>query len=429
MAEPKAEEFESHYEKPRGQSPLTQTPLERFFQGVFLVMKPNRKIIVPVIVLVLGVCAFLFFGWYRNGTTRSIRVSGNIELTQVNISFKIPGKLVERSVDEGVQVKKGMKIAQLDQQQLLHQREQLQAVLTAAKSRLEQLRTAIAFQTANVNGQIDQRQAELGSTQSNLRDLLAGSRPQEIENARAAVDRAKAEKVKASADWERAQRLFKNDDISASDLDAFRNRFDSTSAQLKQAEEQLALVVEGPRKETIESARSQTTRAAAAVRVAEAGRLEVKRLEQQMTSSQAEIAQAQAQLAVIETQLQDSVATTPIDGRVLVKSAEPGEVLAAGTSVVTVGDLDHPWLRAYINEKDLGKVKLGGKVKVTTDSYPGKFYQGVVSFISSEAEFTPKQIQTPEERVKLVYRIKIELENPNQELKSNMPADGELLVE
>jgi len=122
------------------------------------------------------------------------------------------------------------------------------------------------------------------------------------------------------------------------------------------------------------------------------------------------------------------VAVSPIDGVVLTKAAEVGEVLAAGTAVITVGDLDHPWLRAYINERDLGRVNLGDKVKVTTDSFPGKVYWGRISFISSEAEFTPKQIQTKEERVKLVYRIKIDLENLNHELKSNMPADAEILT-
>jgi HlyD family secretion protein len=103
-------------------------------------------------------------------------------------------------------------------------------------------------------------------------------------------------------------------------------------------------------------------------------------------------------------------------------------VLAAGTTVVTVGDLDHPWLRGYINERDLGRVKLGARVKVTTDSFPDKVYWGRVSFISSEAEFTPKQIQTPEERVKLVYRIKINIDNPQHQLKVNMPADAEILL-
>jgi HlyD family secretion protein len=97
--------------------------------------------------------------------------------------------------------------------------------------------------------------------------------------------------------------------------------------------------------------------------------------------------------------------------------------------VVTIGDIEHPWLRGYVNESDLGKVKLGSPVRVTTDSYKGKVYNGRVSFISSEAEFTPKQIQTQQERVKLVYRIKIEVENPAHELKSNMPADAEILLE
>ncbi len=91
--------------------------------------------------------------------------------------------------------------------------------------------------------------------------------------------------------------------------------------------------------------------------------------------------------------------------------------------------MDHPWMRGYINERDLGRVKIGSRVNVTTDSFPDKIYDGRVSFVSSEAEFTPKQIQTEEERVKLVYRIKVEVDNPNQELKLNMPADGEITVE
>jgi len=94
--------------------------------------------------------------------------------------------------------------------------------------------------------------------------------------------------------------------------------------------------------------------------------------------------------------------------------------------IVTIGDLEHPWLRGYINETDLGRIKLGQKVKLTTDSYPGKVYPGHISFIASEAEFTPKQIQTKEERVKLVYRIKIDVDNASHELKNNMPVDAEI---
>ena len=163
--------------------------------------------------------------------------------------------------------------------------------------------------------------------------------------------------------------------------------------------------------------------------MAEANALELKRREQELATRRAEIERSRANLAQVDAQLADTLAVSPVDGVVLVKSADVGEVLAAGATVVTVGDIDHPWLRAYINETDLGKVKLGSKARITTDSYPGKVYDGRVSFISSEAEFTPKQIQTQEERVKLVYRIKIEVDNPRHELKSNMPADAEIVLE
>ena len=186
------------------------------------------------------------------------------------------------------------------------------------------------------------------------------------------------------------------------------------------------MVREGPRKEDIAGARADVARAQAAVKTAEANRLEVQRREQELSERQSEIQRTEAQAGISQKQLSDTEIYTPIDGVVLVKAAEPGEVLAAGTTVVTVGDLEHPWLRAYINETDLGRVKLGQKVKLTTDSFPNKVYWGTISYIASEAEFTPKQIQTKEERVKLVYRIKIEVGNKEHELKNNMPVDAEI---
>jgi HlyD family secretion protein len=187
-------------------------------------------------------------------------------------------------------------------------------------------------------------------------------------------------------------------------------------------------VLAGPRREQIDAAQGQVEHARGALKMAEANTLEIKRRQEQITTQRAEIARSRASLALIDSQLADTIAASPVDGVVLVKSADVGEVLAPGTTVVTVGDIDHPWLRGYVNETDLGKVKLGSRARVTTDSYPGKIYNGRVTFISSEAEFTPKQIQTEQERVKLVYRIKIELENPNHELKSNMPADAEIVL-
>ena len=220
--------------------------------------------------------------------------------------------------------------------------------------------------------------------------------------------------------------LYKNQDISTSQFDQARAKFNAANAVLAQAEQRFALVREGPRKEEIAAARAQLARAQAAIRAAEANRIELRRKQQELGARRAEIQRARAQYGITEAQLADTSITSPIDGVVLTKSAEPGEVIAAGTTIVSIGDIDHPWLRAYVNETDLGRVKLGTKVSLKTDSYPGKSYTGTVSFIASEAEFTPKQIQTKEERVKMVYRIKVDVENSAHELKNNMPVDAEI---
>jgi HlyD family secretion protein len=367
-------------------------------------------------------------GWFHSGNGRSIRLSGNIELTQVDISFKIAGRLIERAVDEGDPVKKGMVVARLDKDQLLAQRDRAKAALDSSESLLVQQSTSIDYQDETLEAQIQQRQAEMKNADAHLTELLNGSRPQEKEEARDAVERAQTEYDRSAADWKRAQTLFKNEDISAADFDQYRTRYETADAQLKSAKEGLDLVLEGPRKETIAQAQATLGQTRAALRLAEAQRLELKRRKEEIATRLADIAGRRADLAIVATQLSDTEAISPIDGVVLVKAAEPGEILAAGTTVVTVGDIFRPWVRAYLSELDFGKVKLGDKVNVSTDSFPGKVYPGRVTFISSEAEFTPKQIQTQEERSKLVYRVKIEVENPNQELKSNMPADAEILI-
>jgi HlyD family secretion protein len=276
---------------------------------------------------------------------------------------------------------------------------------------------------------IEQRNAALSTVQSRLQELKNGSRPQEVQEAGAAVEAAQAELDRAKRDWDRAQTLYKNDDISTAQFDQYRSRWESAAAMLRQSQQRSSLVQTGPRKEVVDAASGQVQQAQGALKMAEANSLELKRREQALATRRAQIDAARASLALIDTQLADTTAVSPCDGVVLVKSADPGEVLSVGTTVLTVGDIDHPWLRGYINETALGKVKIGSKARVTTDSYPGKVYNGRVSFISSEAEFTPKQIQTKEERVKLVYRIKIDLENPRRELKSNMPADAEIVVD
>jgi HlyD family secretion protein len=389
----------------------------------------KRIVVIFLIVVAAGAAVYAFRGSAGRTPDNRMVISGNIELTEVNIAFKTAGRLIERTVDEGDAVKNGQIIARLDRDQLIAQRERETAGLESARSQLEQAATALEWQKATLAGDVETKRADLASMEARLAELKNGARPQEKLDAKAAVDSAQSELDRARKDWERAQVLYKDDDISTAQFDQYRNRFESAEAALKQAGEREALVLAGPRVEQINAQQGQVERARGALKVAEANTLEMKRREQELATRRAEIGRSKANLALIDSQLADTIAASPVDGVVLVKAADVGEILAPGTTVVTVGDIDHPWLRGYVNETDLGKVKLGAKAKVTTDSYPGKVYQGRVTFIASEAEFTPKQIQTQQERVKLVYRVKIELENPQRELKSNMPADAEIVLD
>jgi HlyD family secretion protein len=387
------------------------------------------KRIIPIVVIgAVAIVAVVKSGWLRRDDKSRIRISGNIELTEVDVAFKTPGKLVELKVDEGDRVKAGQLVARIDPQMVEQQRIRDQAGVLSAQTQLTQLRTSISYQRASLNSDVDLRKAELRQAEAHLAELLAGSRTQEIEQARQRVEELKVQVDQAQTDWDRAQTLFKGDDISRQQYDQYRTRWETTTASFKQAQQALALVKEGPRKEQIEAARAQVERAGAAVKFSEAAAIDLRRREEEIQTREAEIDRAKAQLGMSQTQVEDTVARAPVDGVVLVKPIDNGEVVAAGTPVVTIGNLAKPWLRGYVKETDLGRVKVGEKVRVTTDSYPGKEYWGRVTFVASEAEFTPKQIQTTEERVKLVYRIKVELDNPNYELKSNMPVDGEIQV-
>jgi len=386
---------------------------------------------VVLIGILLAVCGVLFFFWHRReaNARQQLTFSGNIELTEVQMAFKRTGRLQARPLDEGDTVSSGVVVARLERVELERQRDRALAAVAIAESRLAMLEYEIKFQEENLEASLKLRQAELEQAKAALRELLAGSRRQEIAEAQAAVQRAETEWTNARSDWKRIRGLFESGVVSNSQDDSARTRYEAAGAILEQVRQRLALVEEGPRSERVEAATATVERAKAGLQTAQTAEIELhrKRLERQVR--QAELNGARAELALIETQLADTVLVAPLTGVVLAKSAEPGEVLAAGTPVVTLGDLDHPWVRAYISEADLGRVRLGDRVRVRTDSFPDKTYWGRVSFLASEAEFTPKQIQTREERTKLVYRVKIDVPNPDHELKLNMPVEGEILPE
>src|SRR5580698_4715978 len=250
-----------------------------------------KRFILPTLLLVAAasVAGYYIYAHLHPTSNNKLSVSGNLELTEVDISFKVPGKLIELDVDEGAFVKKGMVIARIDRDQVERQRSRDEASLANSQSQYEQMGTSVQWQRQTLESDVAVRTAELRSVQAHLAALVAGSRPQEVQEARAAVADAKAQHDQAQADWDRAQDLFKNDDISKQQYDQYRARLDSTAAILRQADERLALVVEGPRKEDIEAARADVVRAEAALQATQANQLELKRREEDMLAHRADV--------------------------------------------------------------------------------------------------------------------------------------------
>ncbi len=326
------------------------------------------KRILLIIIVGVAIAGSLYYLFSRDkeeeGTV--IKVSGNIEATEVDVGFKISGRIVSRFVEEGDWVDQGKVLAKLDDEDLRNRVEVARATLTSARARLSK--------------------------------LLSGSRPEEIRQAEANLDQARFDLENKEIQYERMKSLFERKVIPKETLDNAEAVFKIAKASFQKAMENYTLVREGPRREDIEDARAQ-------------------------------VEQARASLKLNETQLSYTTLRSPISGIVLVKSGEIGEVVNPGTSILTLADIEHVWLKAYIPETDLSKVKWGQEVIVNTDLRPKKDYRGKISFISSQAEFTPKQIQTEKERVTLVYRIKVDISNKDRELKPGMPADGKILLE
>lgn len=327
-------------------------------------MKP--KIMLVIAIIVLGLCGFI--GWYffrdKGPSDGRVFVSGNIEAIEVDLSFRISGQVKTRPVDEGDRVKNGLVVATLD------------------TDTLEALRGAALAEVANTRAVLD--------------ELEEGTRKEEIEMARAQLKAAESKLKNAKDEYERYLPLFKEKAISHSTFDIRDTALKIATEEYNNALKALEKNETGPREQQIRAARSRWEK-------------------------------AKWDFNRIELDIEHSVIRSPVSGVVLVKAAEVGEVVLPGATVMTVAAIDEVWLKGYVSERDLGRVKLGQKAEISIDTYPGKIYPGVVTFISSRAEFTPKNVQTKEERIKQVYRVKITIQNPHQDLKIGMPAEGYIL--
>ncbi len=378
-----------------------------------MTVSKKKLLLIAGVVLGAGIALLIYLAVRANGAGNVIRVSGNIEVTEAEVSFKIPGRVQERLVTEGDVVSAGQVVARMEDADLKDQLRMRQAEMDAARAVLDQMLAGSRPE------EIEQARDAVAQNQARLNELLAGSRFQEIAAAQATVTRAQADAVRARTDYQRYARLYQKVEVSAQQYDAAKAAMEMADARLKEAEEQFKLVQEGPRREQIEQASAALAQAKDRYTLVKKGPRH-----EEIDQARARFEEARQALALAQTQIGYATLKAPFPGVVLSKNVEPGEFVSPGTPVITIADLKNVWLRAYINETDLGRVKLGQRVLLTTDTYPGKKYEGRISFISSQAEFTPKSVQTEKERVRLVYRIKIDVDNPNMELKPGMPADA-----
>lgn len=328
-------------------------------------MKRLFLILIVAGVVIAGTIRFYPQWFGKRIAENELKLSGNIEAHESLVSFKVTGRIVALSVDEGMSMKAGDLLARLDSDDYRQQVEVDEA------TRL-----------------VRDRQLALG---------LAGSRVQDIEAARQSVVDAQADLEEKKKDFGRYDALYKLDEITGQIRDQAATAVTRAQATLERAQQIYNELVEGTRKEELAVDRSN-------------------------------VRQAHENLEMSRIRLSYTTLRAPFNGIVLTRQAELGEVVSPGTPIVTLADLDHIWLRVYLPETDLGKVRWGQDVDIRTDTYPGKLYRGHVSVIASDAEFTPKSVQTEQERVTLVYRIKVDVENPNYELKPGMPADAYIKV-
>jgi len=290
----------------------------------------------------------------------AILLSGTIEAREIDLSFRVGGRMDQLLTDEGASVKEGDVVARLD--------------------------------TRDFQLSLDQANATAEVASAALATLRAGTRKQEIHVAEADLDKARAELTFAKSEVKRVKALLPKQLATEQQLDSQQLQQNVAEATVEQARQHLLLLKEGTRQEDIERAKKEYDARMQAV------------------------TWAQQQLSYTDL-------ASPVTGMITVRLKEAGEMVTAGEPVLRLAELARPWVRGYLSETDLGRVHLGQAVTVRVDGLPGREFNGRLSFISPVAEFTPKTVETRELRVDLVYRIKVDVDNPEGILKIGMPAD------
>lgn len=317
----------------------------------------RQRLVVIAILALLGGGYYLWSQYSEGANGDALTLYGNVDIREVQLGFRVAGRLQEMHVEEGDAVEPGMLLASLDDQPYAE-------ALAVADARVKE-------------------------AQSRLQLVNTGPRPQEIQQAREAVKEAQAALDVAGQELTRQRELVASNIGTQRLLDNARAEYEQASARLAARKETLGLALEGSRSEDIAAA-------------------------------EAALAAARAQRAQVETQLNDTRLYAPNAGVVMTRSREPGAMLAAGAPVYTLSLTDKVYVRAYVDEPALGMAVPGAAVKIVTDTQ-GKTYTGQIGFVSPRAEFTPKSVETVSLRSDLVYRLRIVVTDADEFLRQGMP--------
>ncbi len=370
-----------------------------------------KKTVAVVILAVAAIALLTFFFFYggSGGNGSSFAHTGTVEAVEVTVSFQIPGKVASVTFEEGETIREGQILASLDTLSLIQELTRARAAHAAAVSKLATSRARAEYLRKSVN-------ARIKGAEANLQKLLSGLRPQEVEAAKQAVERTRAEAERAEKEANRIKRLYEDGVVPLARWEDARAAAQVAKAALISAGESLEMAELGSRREDVQGARAAFQEARAQLEEVQAAELEAQSLE-----SEVKLREADANLASIR--LSHATLEAPVSGIALTRIVEPGENILAAGPVTTIADLSEVKVRFYVPEGDLGSLRLGQTVHIISDSFPDRQLEGRISYISEQAEFTPKNILTKEERTKLVFMVKVLAPNPDTVLKPGMPVE------
>lgn len=387
-----------------------------------------KKIVVIVIVLLLlGGCIFFFIKKDREKkdvVVNYIETSGTLEVIETDCSFKIAGKIVELPILEGDSITKGQFIGRLSSQSIDQEIIVQKSSIDTIKAQFPKIDIQINQTDISVKKEIENAKIKVDEAYARYESIKSGSRDEEITKAEHLVKQTEHVLLNAKKNYERAENLYEKGAISQQDRDNTKTSYLSAFEENKQAKANLSLLKAGAKSEDIEASFQVYNQAVANYELTLAKNFELKKLEEDKKILNSQLKNAEDGLKLLEVKRADHKLYSPVTGTVLRKVAEEGENVTAGGTVLTVGNLDEIYLRGYVAETDFAKVKLGQRCELKTDTYPDKIYNGKITYISDKAEFTPKNLTTKDDRVKLVYRIKISADNSSRDLKPGMIADA-----